>query len=37
VTKLTDADGEQYETQHWIETAVECAAWYFHNKSHMRR
>ncbi len=24
VSKLTDADGEQYETQHWIDTAVEC-------------
>src|SRR5512136_1554365 len=24
VSKLTDADGEQYETQHWIETVVEC-------------
>jgi len=24
VSKLTDADGEQYETQHWIETSVEC-------------
>jgi len=24
VSKLSDADGEQYETQHWIETAVEC-------------
>ncbi|MGE5224676.1 MAG: four helix bundle protein [Omnitrophica WOR_2 bacterium] len=24
VSKLTDADGEQYETQHWIETAVGC-------------
>src|SRR5512136_3154362 len=24
VSKLTDADGEQYETQHWIETALEC-------------
>lgn len=24
VSKLTDSDGEQYETQHWIETAVEC-------------
>jgi four helix bundle protein len=21
ISKLTDADGEQYETQHWIETA----------------
>src|SRR5512136_413546 len=24
VSKLSDSDGEQYETQHWIETAVEC-------------
>lgn len=24
VSKLTDADGEQMETQHWIETALEC-------------
>jgi len=24
VSKLTDSDGEQYETQHWIETAVDC-------------
>ena len=24
ISKLTDADGEQYETQHWIETAMEC-------------
>ena len=24
VSKLTDADGEQYETQHWIGTAVDC-------------
>ncbi len=24
LSKLTDADGEQLETQHWIETAVEC-------------
>ena len=24
VSKLTDADGENYETQHWIETAVDC-------------
>ncbi|MBI5300676.1 MAG: four helix bundle protein [Chloroflexi bacterium] len=23
-SKLTDADGEQYETQHWIGTAVDC-------------
>lgn len=24
VSKLTDADGEQMETQHWIGTAVDC-------------
>lgn len=24
VSKLTDADGEQNETQHWIETANDC-------------
>ena len=24
VSKLTDADGEQQETQHWIETAWDC-------------
>ena len=24
VSKLTDADGEQQETQHWVETAEDC-------------
>ncbi len=24
LSKLTDADGEQQETQHWIETAFDC-------------
>ena len=24
VSKLTDSDGEQQETQHWIETAFDC-------------
>lgn len=24
VSKLTDADGEQLETQHWIETTLDC-------------
>jgi four helix bundle protein len=24
VSKLTDADGEQQETQHWIDTAQDC-------------
>jgi four helix bundle protein len=25
VSKLTDADGEQLETQHWLDTAEDCA------------
>ncbi|HEU5292000.1 MAG TPA: four helix bundle protein [Cyclobacteriaceae bacterium] len=25
ISKLTDADAEQQETQHWIETALHCA------------
>lgn len=24
ISKLTDADGEQQETQHWMETAFDC-------------
>ena len=24
ISKLTNADGEQLETQHWIETALDC-------------
>ncbi|MEI9918304.1 MAG: four helix bundle protein [Bacteroidota bacterium] len=24
ISKLTDADGEQYETQHWIEIGKDC-------------
>jgi four helix bundle protein len=24
ISKLTDADGEQQETQHWVETAFDC-------------
>lgn len=24
LSKLTDADGEQQETQHWIDTAADC-------------
>ena len=24
VSKLTDSDGEQMETQHWLETALDC-------------
>lgn len=25
ITKLTDADGEQLETQHWIEISLDCS------------
>ena len=25
VSKLSDAQGEQLETQHWIDTSLECA------------
>ena len=25
ISKLTDADGEQLETQHWVEVAVDCS------------
>lgn len=25
LSKLSDADGEQLETQHWIETALDCS------------
>jgi four helix bundle protein len=25
ISKLTDADGEQQETQHWLENAFDCA------------
>ncbi len=24
ISKLTDADGEQQETQHWVDTALDC-------------
>ncbi len=27
ISKLTDADSEQLETQHWIGTAVDCSYW----------
>ncbi len=27
ISKLTDADGEQQETQHWIGVAYDCAYW----------
>ncbi|MFM9836622.1 MAG: four helix bundle protein [Cyclobacteriaceae bacterium] len=25
ISKLTDGDGEQFETQHWIEVALDCS------------
>lgn len=25
ISKLTDADGEQQETQHWLETSYDCS------------
>ena len=25
ISKLTDADGEQHETQHWVDSARDCA------------
>ena len=25
LSKLTDADAEQYETQHWLEVAIDCS------------
>ena len=25
ISKLTDADAEQYETQHWLQTAFDCS------------
>jgi four helix bundle protein len=33
-SKLTDADGELAETQHWLETAVRCR--YITNEAHDR-
>jgi four helix bundle protein len=32
ILKLTDADAEQYETQHWIEVSLECE--YFETETH---
>jgi four helix bundle protein len=34
ISKLTDADSEQLETQHWIEESEECI--YFDNKTSLR-
>jgi four helix bundle protein len=37
VSKLTDADGEQQETQHWIDTAVDCGYWTSDNATMLRQ
>ena len=34
VSKLTDADGEQAETQHWLDTSLACA--YISSEEHGR-
>jgi four helix bundle protein len=37
ISKLTDADGEQQETQHWIETAMDCGYLSSENTTELRR
>jgi four helix bundle protein len=37
LSKLTDADGEQQETQHWIDTAVDCGYWTSENAITLRQ
>lgn len=32
ISKLTDADGEQMETQHWLQTALDCG--YIDSRKH---
>ena len=34
ISKLTDADGEQQETQHWLEIAIDCQ--YITSQQHRR-
>jgi four helix bundle protein len=34
VSKLTDADGEQLETQHWLDTSLDCN--YISKESNLR-
>jgi len=36
LSKLTDADGEQQETQHWIEMALDCGYWTVDEGSMLR-
>lgn len=37
ISKLTDADGEQQETQHWIDTAQDCGYWDTATAQHLRQ
>ena len=37
VSKLTDADGKQQETQHWIDMAVDCGYWTSENATMLRQ
>jgi four helix bundle protein len=37
VSKLTDADGEQQETQHWMDTAADCGYLTADDVSHFNR
>ncbi len=37
VSKLTDADGEQQETQHWIDTAMDCGYWTSENATMLQQ
>ena len=37
ISKLTDADMEQQETQHWLETAVDCGYCDVETAAHLRR
>ncbi len=36
LSKLTDADGEQYETQHWIGVAYDCGYFSREQAEHLR-
>lgn len=37
ISKLTDADGEQLETQHWIDVAADCGYWSRETAAALRR
>ena len=37
ISKLTDVDGEQQETQHWIDTAADCGYWTTANAAALRQ